>query len=63
MSSTLKEILETYTVEGSLYEHLENGRVRCVACGHRCVIFEGLDGICRVRFNRGGTLLVPHRKS
>jgi pyruvate formate lyase activating enzyme len=60
MSSTLKEILETYTVEGSLYEHLENGKVRCFACGHRCVIFDGLDGICRVRFNRGGTLLVPH---
>jgi pyruvate formate lyase activating enzyme len=56
----MKEILETYTVEGSLYEHLENGRVRCLACGHRCVIFDGLDGICRVRFNRGGTLLVPH---
>jgi pyruvate formate lyase activating enzyme len=57
---SLKEILETKTREGELYEKLENGRVRCFACGHRCVIFDGLDGICRVRFNRGGTLLVPH---
>src|SRR5437870_326648 len=57
---TLKNILETYTKEGELYEHLENGRLRCFACGHRCVIFDGLDGICRVRFNRGGRLLVPH---
>ena len=57
---TLKGVLETYTKEGELYEHLENGRLRCFACGHRCVIFDGLDGICRVRFNRGGKLLVPH---
>src|SRR4051812_18094228 len=57
---TLKSVLESYTKEGDLYEKLENGRVRCFACGHRCVIFDGLDGICRVRFNRGGTLLVPH---
>ena len=57
---TLKEVLETYTKEGELYERLENGKLRCFACGHRCVIFDGLDGICRVRFNRGGRLLVPH---
>src|SRR5678816_2893684 len=59
-TSTLKNVLETYTREGELYEPLENGRLRCFACGHRCVIFDGLDGICRVRFNRGGKLLVPH---
>jgi pyruvate formate lyase activating enzyme len=57
---TLKELLETRTTEGELYERLENKRVRCFACGHRCVIFDGLDGVCRVRFNRGGKLLVPH---
>ncbi len=60
MSTTLKEVLQNFTVEGELYQPLENGRLRCVACGHRCVIFDGLDGICRVRFNRGGRLLVPH---
>ncbi len=58
--SSLKDVLETYTKEGELWEPLENGRLRCFACGHRCVIFDGLDGICRVRFNRGGKLLVPH---
>src|SRR6266702_2602678 len=57
---TLNSIRETYTKEGELYERQENGRVRCFACGHRCVVFDGLDGICRVRFNRGGKLLVPH---
>jgi pyruvate formate lyase activating enzyme len=59
-TTTLKSVLETYTKEGELYEKLEKSRLRCFACGHRCVIFDGLDGICRVRFNRGGKLLVPH---
>src|SRR5438309_1569209 len=58
-TSTLKDVLQTYTKEGELYEKLENGRLRCFACGHRCVIGEGKDGNCRVRFNRGGTLRVP----
>ena len=56
---TLKEILKTYTVEGELYERLEDGKLRCFACGHRCVILPGLDGICRVRYNEGGRLMVP----
>lgn len=59
-TQNLKDVLETYTREGELYEKLENGRLRCLACGHRCVIFDGLDGICRVRFNRAGKLFVPH---
>ncbi len=56
---TLDQALKRRTTEGVLYEKLENGKVRCYACGHRCVILDGFDGICRVRFNRGGTLYVP----
>ena len=33
--------------------------VQCVACAHRCRIQDGKSGICRMRFNRGGNLLVP----
>ena len=58
-AQTLKEVLKTYTTEGELYEKLEGGRVRCYACGHRCVILPGLDGICRVRYNEDGKLMVP----
>lgn len=57
---TLEQTLSHYTKEGALYEKLENGKVRCFACGHRCVILEGLKGICQVRYNSGGTLFVPH---
>src|SRR5262245_15614647 len=56
---TLKQVLKTYTAEGELFEKLDDGKVRCYACGHRCVILPGLDGICRVRYNEGGTLMVP----
>src|SRR5262245_29398975 len=56
---TLDRALKERAVEGVLYERLEENSVRCFACGHRCVVLDGLDGICRVRFNRGGTLFVP----
>jgi pyruvate formate lyase activating enzyme len=57
--ATLDEVLKARTTEGELYEKLEDGKLRCFACGHRCLIRDGMDGICKVRFNRGGTLFVP----
>ncbi len=55
----LKELLAGHTEQGSLFRELGDGKLECFACGHRCVIGPGKDGICRVRFNRGGNLLVP----
>jgi pyruvate formate lyase activating enzyme len=57
--STMADALDKMTVEGDLYEKLEDNSVRCYACGHRCLIREGRRGICQVRFNRGGELRVP----
>jgi len=45
---------------GALYERLADNKVRCYACAHRCLILDGLRGICKVRYNQGGTLMVPH---
>ncbi len=59
-SSPLAELLARHTREGELYEKLPHQRVRCVACGHRCLIPPGQQGVCRVRFNEGGSLRVPH---
>jgi pyruvate formate lyase activating enzyme len=36
---------------------LENGRVLCFTCGHRCTIAEGARGRCGVMENRGGVLV------
>lgn len=55
----LGEILTRLTVEGDLYEKLPDNRLRCYACGHRCLIPEGRPGVCKVRFNEGGILKVP----
>ncbi len=56
---SLPELLEQHTREGELYERLDQRRVRCFACGHCCPIPDGALGVCKVRFNRGGRLLVP----
>ncbi len=55
----MKSLLDSLTVESELREKLEGEAVRCLACGHRCLIREGKRGICQVRFNRGGKLYVP----
>jgi len=43
-------------VEALLYEKLQDQRVRCDLCAHRCVIKPGRKGVCLVRENRDGTL-------
>src|SRR5687768_14245126 len=57
--SSLAETLARETREGELYETLPDGRLRCYACGHCCPLPEGALGVCKVRFNQGGKLLVP----
>src|SRR4030066_2530312 len=42
--------------EGFLYEKLENNKVLCNLCAHRCRIGEGKTGICGVRKNIDGVL-------
>src|SRR4051794_10600393 len=60
-SESLADLLDRHTVAGAAELcHAEGDRLRCVACGHRCLIGEGLRGICKVRFNEGGQLHVPH---
>jgi pyruvate formate lyase activating enzyme len=42
--------------EAMLYEKLEDKKVRCSLCNHRCVINNGKRGICFVRENKDGML-------
>jgi pyruvate formate lyase activating enzyme len=58
-TTTLRDTLARHTRKGDLSIAMENGWVRCVACGHRCKIGPGRDGICKVRFNKDGALYVP----
>src|SRR5213076_2862503 len=60
--ASLKEMLHEYSAPAAeeLIERKEDGAIQCFACGHRCLIKPGRDGLCRVRFNDNGELLVPH---
>jgi pyruvate formate lyase activating enzyme len=42
--------------EAILYDKIEDSRVRCNLCAHRCVIKPDHVGVCAVRENQGGTL-------
>ena len=57
-NASLAGALDRHTTVGSLWK-TEGARVRCLACGHRCLIGEGRRGVCKVRFNQGGRLRVP----
>jgi pyruvate formate lyase activating enzyme len=58
---TLRDLLHRNVQEADrgLYEKLDRNRVRCFACGHACPIPEGQAGVCKVRYNRNGTLYAP----
>jgi pyruvate formate lyase activating enzyme len=60
-AASLAEVIDELTTTGApeLTEHLEGQDLRCYACGHRCLIKEGKRGICKVRYNEGGRLMVP----
>jgi len=44
--------------ECKLYFKEKKGKVRCLACAHKCLILEGKTGICGVRKNIKGKLML-----
>ena len=46
---------------GDLFRQVPNrpNYIECYACGHNCKIREGKSGICKIRFNQNGQLMVP----
>jgi pyruvate formate lyase activating enzyme len=61
MKIPLKTVLEDNTADSApeLVVAEAEGALRCLACGHRCLIRPGRAGVCRVRFNADGWLRVP----
>jgi pyruvate formate lyase activating enzyme len=58
---TLEGLLRRFTAPSApeLSRGLDDGRIQCLACGHRCRIAEGHPGVCRVRYVEGGILRRP----
>ena len=55
----LAAIVDSRTEPGRLWRP-EGDKIRCLACGHRCLVASGRRGICKVRFNDNGQLRVPY---
>lgn len=55
----LMDVLDQMTKPGDLVNKLDQQTLRCLACAHRCVIKPGNRGICKIRFNQEGQLMVP----
>lgn len=55
---TLQNILDENTDAADLF-YMENDRIRCTACAHRCLLKEDQRGICKVRYVEDGKLRVP----
>lgn len=60
-ASGLQAQIDMYTSPAApaLLRREDEHRVHCLACAHECRIAPGHRGICRVRHNRSGELLVP----
>lgn len=60
MTTSLKTLLSNNTIDGHPdLVKAEGDALRCLACGHRCLVKPDRAGVCRVRFNREGRLRVP----
>ncbi|MGP0629094.1 AmmeMemoRadiSam system radical SAM enzyme [Nitrospina sp. 32_T5] len=51
--------LDSRTRPGDLFHPLDDGKLICTACGHRCTLKPGQRGVCKIRYNLDGQLLVP----
>ncbi len=56
---SLEELLDRMVTTSELSEILDDQVVQCLACAHRCKINPGQRGVCKIRFNQDGRLMVP----
>ena len=62
-SKPISHPIDSLTRSGDLVKKLDGKNLLCTACGHLCKLRPGQRGICKVRFNSEGTLMVPFRYS
>lgn len=52
-------LLAKTTKQGEFFIRIDEETVQCFACAHRCKLKPGEFGVCKLRFNHEGTLMVP----
>ena len=58
-SNTTRHNIDSLTRPADLVRNLDGKNLLCTACGHLCKLKPGQRGVCKVRFNMEGTLMVP----
>jgi len=56
---SLEDILDCMVTTSELAETLDDQSLQCLACAHQCKIKPGQRGVCKIRFNQDGRLMVP----
>ncbi|RLD94819.1 MAG: AmmeMemoRadiSam system radical SAM enzyme, partial [Bacteroidetes bacterium] len=56
---SLEDILDRMVITSDLVETFDDQSVRCLACAHKCKLKPGQRGVCKIRFNQDGRLMVP----
>ena len=54
-----QSFLAAQTRPGDFFTPLGEKAVQCFACAHNCMLKPGQYGICKLRFNQDGALMVP----
>jgi pyruvate formate lyase activating enzyme len=58
-SQAFQNHLSQLTQTGSFFNKLDNEAVQCFACAHICRLKPGQYGVCKLRYNQEGVLMVP----
>ena len=60
--TALRDLLKAHTMaaDPALVRREKGGALRCLACGHSCLMRPGRSGVCKVRFHSGEGIRAPH---
>jgi len=55
---SVREFIDTYTVKGSWWHRLDDGRIQCDLCPRNCRLKDGQQGFCYIRESRGDEMVL-----
>lgn len=55
---SVREFIDTYSVKGSWWHRLDDGRIQCDLCPRNCRLKDGQQGFCYIRESRGDEMVL-----